>query len=71
MKKDMKRQEQQGREIVHNNHRLDLSIAEVKQMLEPFLGGAAFTQNDIYKAVTSAYYAGLAVGTRNGQRAKA
>ena len=62
--KDMKKQALEGIAIVKKNQMLDLGIQEIEQIYQMYKGGA----NDIYNIITTAYYGGLATGTRHGLR---
>ena len=64
--KDMKKQALQGKEIVKECKSLDLTGQEAAQLCALYRGESGI--DELWDAITTAYYAGLATGTRHGLR---
>jgi RNAse (barnase) inhibitor barstar len=64
--KNMSKQAQQGRAIVQKSQALDLTANEAAQIFKMYKGGC--TLDALWDVITTAYYSGIATGTRHGKR---
>ena len=68
MARNIIRTAEQGRDLVRQNRRLDLTASELEGLLE-LIRTADNPTDGLYLAIGSAYFAGLAVGNRHGRKA--
>lgn len=69
--RNIENQRKQAKEIIRKHQRLDITVEEITAFYDSFKenmsGGLG---NSIYKLAADAYYMGLAVGYRNGKKAR-
>lgn len=65
--RDLKKQAQQGREIIRKYKRADLSVSDLRKICDDFTATAEKDgiYNALMDAVADCYYMGVAVGSRN------
>lgn len=70
MYRDMTKQIKEGEEIADKNTRLDLAASDFYRIMEEVKREADNYQPGdlVYYAIAKAYYAGLAIGYRNGRK---
>lgn len=64
MKRNMKNTIDQGQKIIRQNVRFDMTLSEFKELLQESYSGAKDYNDVLYKAITTAFLAGVAVGFR-------
>ena len=66
MHRNMKKQEETGRQIIRKHCRYDLNTAEMAQILSSVKG--LDYHSAIFSIINTAFYAGIAAGKRIGDR---
>ncbi len=67
MKRDIMKAVEQGKELMRQRKRMDLTLTELTVLYDRFkeLEEASRTSDAALNIIAEAYYAGLAVGSRN------
>ena len=64
MKRNMKNTIDQGQKIIRQNVRFDMTLSEFDELIQGSYSGAKNYNDVLYKAITTAFRAGVAIGFR-------
>ncbi|MBQ9290493.1 MAG: hypothetical protein IJ210_10295 [Clostridia bacterium] len=64
MKRNMKKTIDQGHKIIEQHERFDMTLSEFEELVQGSYSGAKNYNDVLYKAIITAFRAGVAIGFR-------